>query len=139
PYDLSITKERSTKRGAIAANFLSPTPSIFWISQHIRNLNHFGRQRSSPGNTALVQRDLQGPKIFPDACVHVGVMTVAGDPAEVFTFAQEQPGMISVAQPRRRLGQRVKYCLQIERRTAYDPQYFTGRRLASMRLIKLTL
>ena len=34
--------------------------------------------------------------------MHLGVMAVAGNPAENFALALEQPGMISLAQPRRR-------------------------------------
>ena len=52
--------------------------------------------------------------------MHVGPMAEASDPAKNFILALKQPGMISVAQPRDRLDERVEHGLQIEGRSAYD-------------------
>jgi hypothetical protein len=63
-------------------------------------------------------------------------MAEAGDPAEKFTFALEQPGMISVAKPCRGLDQRVEHGLQIEGRAADDLEYVGGRCLLLTRFLQ---
>jgi hypothetical protein len=67
---------------------------------------------------------------------HLGRMAEAGDPAEKFTFALEQPGMISVAKPGRGLDQRVEHGLQIEGRAADDLEYVGGRCLLLTRFLQ---
>ena len=53
-------------------------------------------------------------------------MIEAGDEAEKFALALEQPGVISVTQPRRRLDQCIEHGLQIEGRPADDLEHVGG-------------
>ena len=126
PYDDSLAQERDAERSPVAAQLLSLAPGIVRVRQHIGNLNHPGLQRGSPGDTAAIHRDLQGQEIIPDSRMHVGRMAEAGDEAEKFAFALEQPGMIRLAQPRRRLDQGIEHGLQIEGRAADHLEHVGG-------------
>src|SRR5262245_7033602 len=64
-------------------------------------------------------------------------MTEAGDPVEGFALALEQPGMVSVAEPRRRLDQCIEHCLQIECRPADDFKHLGGSSLLLTSLVQL--
>src|SRR5262249_3680871 len=123
PYDMSFAQKRGAERGSVAAKLLSFTPGIIRVRQHVGNLNHFGLERGSPSDTASIHRNRPGPKIIPDSLVHVGRVAVAGDPAEKFAIALEQPGMISVAQPNSRFYECVEHRLQIEGRPADDLEH----------------
>src|SRR5262249_50077008 len=118
PYNPSFVQEWDTERGSVAADLLSFIPSIVGVSQHIGNVNHFTVQGSSPGDAAAIRRHLPVPEIFPDLCVDIGRVTVAGNPVEKLALTLEEPGVISAAQPRHRFDQRIEHRLQVESRTA---------------------
>jgi hypothetical protein len=63
-------------------------------------------------------------------------MAVDGGETESLALALEHPGMIGVAQPRRRLDQRIENWLKIERRAADDSQHLCERRPLVARLFK---
>jgi hypothetical protein len=63
-------------------------------------------------------------------------MAVAGDPAEKFALALEQPGMISVAQANSRFYERVEHGLQIEGRAADDLEHIGGGSLLLPRFLQ---
>ena len=89
-------------------------------------MNHSAFQRGSPGDTAAIHRDVSVHEIVPDSGVHVGRVAVAGDPAETFAFALEQPGVISLAQPRHQLDQGIQHSLQVEGRAADGLKHVGG-------------
>src|SRR5262245_60427193 len=55
-----------------------------------------------------------------------GGIAVAGDPAEEFTPALEEPGMVGLTEPRCRLDQSIEDRLQIESRAADDLEHIGG-------------
>ena len=55
----------------------------------------------------------------------------------MFALAPEQPGMIGIAQPRRRLDQRVEHGLQIEGRATDDLEHVGGGGLLLQRFAQL--
>jgi len=69
--------------------------------------------------------------------MHVGCMAITRNPSEKFTLTLEQKGMISLAQPRRRLDERIEHGLQIEGRAADDLEHVGGGGLLLQRLAQL--
>ena len=72
-----------------------------------------------------------------DGRVLIPGMAVARRPAVDFALAPEQPGMLGIAQPRRRLHQRIEHSLQVEGRTADDLQHICGGGLLLQRFAQL--
>ena len=112
--DLSLTQERDAQRSPITGNLLGITPRIFRVRQHIEDVNHSSLQRGASGHAASIDRGSLELLIIPQARVDLGSKTEAGDPAENFTIAFEQPGLVGVAQPCHQFDQGIEHSLQIE-------------------------
>src|SRR6202030_1702625 len=89
-------------------------------------MNDSAFQRGAPGDTAAIDRQLLGHEMVADSRMHVGCMAITRNPAEKFALTLEQKGMISLAQPRRRLDERIEHALQIEPRAAYNLEQVGG-------------
>ena len=97
--DLSFAQEWRTKRRPIATNLLRTAPGVLFVQQHIGNVNNSTFERSSPSDATAIHGHRPVLEIVPDSCVHLGCVTETSSPAEDFTVALEQPGMISIAKP----------------------------------------
>src|SRR5262249_22878639 len=124
-------------RGPVAANLLSATPGVLRVRQYVGNVNRSGLHRGSSSDAASIYWNFSGFEIIPQLRTHVGRMAEAGDPAEGFALALEQPGVGRVAQTISRFHKRIAHPLDIERRTADHLEHFGGRGLLPQRLGKV--
>src|SRR3984893_16639873 len=69
--------------------------------------------------------------------MHLGCKAEAGNPAENFTLAFEEPGLINIAKPRHRFDQCVEHSVQIESRAAEDLEDVGGGGLLLQRFAQL--
>src|SRR5215471_7729620 len=100
-------------------------------------MNRSGLHRGSSSNAASIYWNFPGFEIIPQLRTHVGRMAEAGDPAEEFALALEQPGVVSVAQTNSGFHERIEHQLEIESRTADHLEHLGGRGLLLQRLGKV--
>src|SRR6516164_11100508 len=101
-------------------------------------MNRSGLHRGSSSNAASIYWNFPGFEIIPQLRTHVGRMAEAGDPAEEFAIALEQPGVVSVAQTNSGFHERIEHQPEIESRTADHLEHLGGRGLLLQRLGELT-
>jgi hypothetical protein len=128
-HDTALAQERDTQGGSVAADFLSLSPSVAWIGQHVGQMDHLRGSRSPSDDASLVHRYGYLPKVSRYAVMGFGPVPEPCRPPQELAIPQKQPCMVGIAQPRCRLDQRVEHRLQIEGRAADDPQHVGRRRL----------
>ena len=56
-YDIALAQERDAKGGAVAPDFLSSTPFILSVGEHVGDVNHLALERGSPRDAAAIDGD----------------------------------------------------------------------------------
>src|SRR5262245_46497451 len=64
PHDISLAQERSAERRSVAANPLGIMSGIFWIGQHVWNMNKSALDRRSSDNSTSIHRYWMFFRIF---------------------------------------------------------------------------
>src|SRR5262249_45493192 len=127
----SDNRGRERRAGAPAEPL--PAISVVWVCQHVRNMHDFALKQGSSHCCATLRNNWLSSEVL-----HVGI----GHTEFSYTFEHAVPlardtTLISLAQPRGSLHQRIQYCFEIERRAANDPEHVGRRSLLLQRLVAL--
>ena len=114
--------------------FQSPRICVVRISQYVCNVNHSAFKYGAARDTPTVQPQRESQRVHP----HLGRVAVGREVPVFRTVWTADRRRVRFAQPCGRFHERIEYRLQIERRTADDPQNFGSRRLLLQRLIEFT-
>src|SRR5262249_29848004 len=110
----TLSQERDAKHGPITRKLDGLAPGIFRVCQNIGDVNLLALKRSSARDRSAVKRNRILLLVFDE----FARKSMTGSKMEEIATSLEDECKIGVAQPSRRLDQRVEHRLQIESRAA---------------------
>jgi hypothetical protein len=99
---------------------------VLGIAKHVDDLDRPAFQRSSPDERLSPRGKLPDEHELFDSLVFLLGMAVARRPTVDLAVAPEQPHVVRVAKPGRRLRKRIEHCLQIEGGAADHLEHVSG-------------
>src|SRR6516162_8491809 len=96
--------------------------NVYSGSAHIRDVNHRALQQCAPGRGPAGERNRM---LLHELNKFAGVLVAGGKPQQIAVGPRNRTH-IRLAKPGSRLDQRVKYCLQVERRAADHLEHVGG-------------
>ena len=113
-----LTQEGNGKNRPVVAALLGLAESELRIGKDVRNVDNTAFEQCAPGNRTSIGQNRPGLNVVHECRRKL----VIGGPIVLSVSGSHDAGHIGITEFRRKLGQRVENCMQIERRSADDLQ-----------------